>query len=58
MLILKKGIDILSEIGGITTLDEANALFEKTCDQETVARLNKITTKEALLKIANAISIS
>lgn len=57
MLELKKGIDILTEIGGITTLNEANALFEKTSDQETVAKLNKITNEEARLKIANAIAM-
>jgi phosphoenolpyruvate carboxykinase (GTP) len=58
MLELKKGIDILAEIGGIRTLDEAQALFEIRCDQETVAKLDKITNEEALLKIANAISMT
>ncbi len=36
-----KGIDILAEIGGIHTLDEANSLFETRCDQEKVAKLSK-----------------
>ena len=58
MLELKKGIDILAEIGGIHTLDEAQALFEAKCDQENVAKLSKITNEEALLKIANAISMT
>jgi phosphoenolpyruvate carboxykinase (GTP) len=58
MLELKKGIDILAEIGGIRTLDEAKAFFEIRCDQETVAKLDKITNEEALLKIANAISMT
>ncbi len=58
MLELKKGIDILAEIGGINTLDEAKSLFELRCDQEDVAKLSKITNEEALLKIANAISMT
>ena len=57
MLELKKGVDILSGIGGIKTLDEAKILFKKKCDQENVGKLNKITNEEALLKIANAISM-
>ena len=58
MLELKKGIDILAEAGGISTLDEAKALFEARCGQENVAKLNKIANEEALLKIANAISMT
>ena len=58
MLELQKGIDILAEIGGISTLDKANVLFGARCDQETLAKLDKISNKEALLKIANAISMT
>ncbi|MEE9617834.1 MAG: phosphoenolpyruvate carboxykinase (GTP) [Anaerolineae bacterium] len=58
MLELKKGTDILAEIGRINTLDEAKALFELRCDQEDVTKLSKITNEEALLKIANAISMT
>ncbi len=58
MLELKKGIDILTEIGGINTLDEAKSLFRVRCDQENVAKLSRITNEEALLKIANAISMT
>ena len=57
MLELKKGIDILSKIGGIKTLDEAKTVFEESCDQQNLEKLNKITNEEALLKIANAISM-
>ncbi len=57
MLELKKGVDILSEVGGIKTLDEAKAVIEKNCDQENLEKLSKITTAEALLKIANAIAM-
>jgi phosphoenolpyruvate carboxykinase (GTP) len=57
MLTLKKGLDILSEIGGVKTLAEAKALFEKKCDKENLNKINKIQNEEALLKIANAISM-
>jgi phosphoenolpyruvate carboxykinase (GTP) len=58
MFELRKGMDILTEIGGINTLDEAKALFKAKCDQESVAKLSKIANEEALLKIANAISMT
>jgi len=57
MLKLKKGIDILTEIGGIKTLAEAKALFEKKCDKDNFNKLNCIKNEEALLKIANAVSM-
>ncbi len=57
MLELETGIDILAAIGGINTLEEARALFEARCDPESVAKLSTITNEEALLKIANAISM-
>jgi len=58
MLRLKKGIDILSEIGGIKTLVEVKKIFQEKCDQENLKKLNKIKNDEALLKIANAISMT
>jgi phosphoenolpyruvate carboxykinase (GTP) len=58
MLELEKGLDILAEIGGIDTLDQAKALFETRCDKDGVAKLDKIANKEALLKIANSISMT
>ncbi|MEE8392267.1 MAG: phosphoenolpyruvate carboxykinase, partial [Anaerolineae bacterium] len=58
MLELQKGIDILTDIGGINTLDKARALFETRCDQENAAKLFKIANEQALLKIANAISMT
>jgi len=58
MLELNKGIDILAEISGISTLDEAEALFEARCDPKNVAKLGRITNEQALLKIANAISMT
>ena len=58
MLELKKGVDILAGVGGIRSLSEAMALFKVKCDQENVAKLEKVTNEESLLKIANAISMT
>lgn len=57
MLALKKGVDIVTGLGGIKTPGEAKALFEKTCDRDNLAKLQAITNEEALLKIANAIAM-
>ncbi len=57
MLEFKKGVDILSTVGGITTIIDAKKLFEQQLDQKQLARLAKITNEEALLKIANAIAM-
>jgi phosphoenolpyruvate carboxykinase (GTP) len=58
MLELKTGIDILTEVGGIHTLDDAKALLARTCDGEALARLAKISNAEVLCKIANAIAMT
>jgi phosphoenolpyruvate carboxykinase (GTP) len=57
MVKLKKGIDILADLGGIKTAQEAQTIFAKKCDQANLAKLQKITNQEALLKIANAIAL-
>ncbi len=57
MLEFKKGVDILSAIGGIGTIDAARSLFEKSLDSENLKKLSKITNEEALLKVANAIAM-
>ncbi len=57
MLEFKKGVDILSAVGGIRTLDEAKNLFEQRLDTIHLARLATITNEEALLKVANAIAM-
>jgi len=57
MLELKKGVDILAEVGGIRSMDEARKVFEEKLDQKHLARLGKIKNEEALLKIANAIAL-
>ena len=57
MLILKKGTDILTEIGGIKTIEQANAFLKEKCDQESLEKLSTINNKEARMKVANAIAM-
>jgi phosphoenolpyruvate carboxykinase (GTP) len=57
MLELKKGIDILLEVGGINKFEEAEALFESRLDQANLNKLKRVTNEEALLKVANAIAM-
>jgi len=57
MLELKKGIDILAELGGIKTMDQARAVFQKKMDKDNLAKIERIKSEEALLKIANAIAM-
>lgn len=55
MLKLKQGVDILSAAGGVDTIDEARKVLKEKLDNENLAKLEKIKTEDALLKIANAI---
>jgi phosphoenolpyruvate carboxykinase (GTP) len=57
MVELKKGIDILADLGGVATVDDALILFERKCDQINLMKLKRISNREALLKIANAIAM-
>lgn len=57
MLALKKGVDILTEVGGVTSIEDARKLFQQKLDPEHLARLEKIKSEEALLRIANAIAL-
>jgi phosphoenolpyruvate carboxykinase (GTP) len=57
MLELKKGVDILAEIGGVKTIDEARAIFRKKMDKESLAKISKIKSEEPLLRVANAIAL-
>ena len=57
MLELKKGTDILSEIGGVKTEDEANAIFKEKMDKANLAKMDKIKNSEVRLKIANSIAM-
>jgi phosphoenolpyruvate carboxykinase (GTP) len=57
MLELKKGTDILTEIGGVETIDEARAIFRRKMDEENLTKLGRITSEEPLVRIANAIAL-
>ena len=57
MLIRKKGIDIVKEIGGITGYEGAMKLLENKLDKENLSRIKQIKNKDALMKIANAIAM-
>ncbi|MHC4812004.1 MAG: phosphoenolpyruvate carboxykinase (GTP) [Planctomycetota bacterium] len=57
MLELRTGVDILSAVGGVESIDEARKLFQQKLDAANLAKLDKIKNEEALLKIANAIAM-
>ena len=57
MLELKKGINILAEIGGVKTVDDARSVFGQKMDDESLEKIGKIKSQDALLKIANAIAM-
>ncbi|MDP3479033.1 MAG: phosphoenolpyruvate carboxykinase (GTP) [Desulfoprunum sp.] len=57
MLELKKGDDILAVVGDIKSLATAKALIEKRLDATNRGKLAQIKNEDALIKIANAISI-
>ena len=57
MLELDKGTEILLNIGGIETIEDAWALFRSRMAETELAKLKKITTEKALLKIANSIAV-
>jgi phosphoenolpyruvate carboxykinase (GTP) len=57
VLKLNEGVDILIEVGGIRTIDEARKIFSGKMDAENLAKLDKIKTEDALLKIANSIAL-
>lgn len=57
MLEFKKGVDILSAIGGIASIVEARKLLAERLNSEHLQRLNTIRHEEALLKVANAIAM-
>ncbi|UCF35922.1 MAG: phosphoenolpyruvate carboxykinase (GTP) [Acidobacteriota bacterium] len=58
MLQLKRGVNILFELGGITSHREAHQLFESRLDKENLKKLNQIEHDIALLKIANSIALT
>lgn len=57
MLELKKGEDILAGVGGIKDIEQARTIFEEKLDTANREKLQAIKNEEALVKIANAISM-
>ncbi|HOX24145.1 MAG TPA: phosphoenolpyruvate carboxykinase (GTP) [Candidatus Krumholzibacteria bacterium] len=55
MLELKKGVDILGAVGGVTTIAAARTVIATHLDGANQKKLAPIRNEEALLKIANAI---
>lgn len=57
MLSIKKGVDIVSEIGGVKTVEAAFQLFESKTDADNLAKLRKIKNAEVLVRLANSIAL-
>ena len=57
MLQYKQGVDILSDLGGIDSIAKAQELFKQKLSPEHLRRLGRISCEEALLKVANAITL-
>ena len=57
MLELKKGVDILTDIGGVKDAEEVKRIFRENMDDADFAKIEKITNQAARLKIANAIAL-
>lgn len=52
-----EGIDIVSEIGGIKTVDAARQVMQEKMDSEQYSRIQPFGNVDILLKIANAIAM-
>jgi phosphoenolpyruvate carboxykinase (GTP) len=57
MLELKKGVDILAEVSGIRTIEDARPVLASNLDAAGQRKLAPITNEEALIKIAGAIAM-
>lgn len=57
MLELNNGKDILETIGKVKSIKEARKVFANKLDKSNSEKLNKINNENALIKIANAISM-
>jgi phosphoenolpyruvate carboxykinase (GTP) len=53
----KKGIDIVVDIGDITTFEAAMRLFENRLDEKNLSGIQKIKNPEVVVKIANSIAM-
>ena len=57
MLELNKGVDILAECGGVTTIAQAKEVIQNKLDPNNLKKLEPIKNADALIKIANAIEL-
>ncbi|HVO40756.1 MAG TPA: phosphoenolpyruvate carboxykinase (GTP) [Spirochaetia bacterium] len=57
MLELRKGLDILSEGGGVRSAAEAQKTFAASMDASNRDKISRISNDDALLRIANAIAL-
>ena len=57
MFELKKGVDILTDIGGIKDASQVEAIFKEKMPEADFAKIQQIKNPEARLKIANAIAL-
>ena len=55
MLELRKGIDILAEVGGLSSVPEAITFLESRLDSVQMTKIRSIRTEDAVLRIANAV---
>ena len=58
MLELRKGVDILCEVGGVRTAEQARAVFERTMDESSLRKIRRISSADTLIRIANAAAMS
>lgn len=54
-LVLERGVDIVTEIGGVRLMEGALKVFEKKMDAAHLSRIRRIKNEKVLLKVANAI---
>ena len=57
MLELRKGVDILGEVGGVRTVEEARRVFASSMDSANRKKIERISHADALQRIANAITM-
>lgn len=57
MLEKKKGVDIVCELGGVKTIDDAMTLFKSKMDAEHLSRIQQIRNSEIVIRIANSIAM-
>ena len=57
MLELNKGIDIVTKLGGVNNISEAQQVFQNKMDLVNLNKINHLCNEKVLIKIANAISM-